>query len=109
MRACSGILAAKGIVEGAAMRIGFIGFGNMASAMADGWIAAGVDAGRMSACAGHFDALREVPRVGLAARAGGADAAGRRRGRRQTPSPADVLLAKVSAGDGVWVTSSRRC
>ena len=59
MRACSGILAAKGIVEGAAMRIGFIGFGNMASAMADGWIAAGVDAGRMSACAGHFDALRE--------------------------------------------------
>lgn len=41
------------------MRIGFIGFGNMASAMADGWIAAGVDAGRMSACAGHFDALRE--------------------------------------------------
>ena len=59
MRACSGILAAKGIVEGAAMRIGFIGFGNMASAMADGWIAAGVDAGRMCACAGHFDALRE--------------------------------------------------
>ena len=59
MRACSGILAAKGIVEGAAMRIGFIGFGNMASAMADGWIAAGADAGRMSACAGHFDALRE--------------------------------------------------
>ena len=59
VRACSGILAAKGIVKGAAMRIGFIGFGNMASAMADGWIAAGVDAGRMSACAGHFDALRE--------------------------------------------------
>lgn len=40
------------------MKIGFVGFGNMASAMADGWIAAGVPAGDMCACAGHFEALR---------------------------------------------------
>lgn len=40
------------------MKIGFIGFGNMASAMADGWIAAGVPAGDLCACAGHFDALK---------------------------------------------------
>lgn len=39
------------------MKIGFIGFGNMASAMADGWIAAGVPASDMCACAGHYDAL----------------------------------------------------
>ena len=29
------------------MKIGFVGFGNMASAMADGWIAAGVAGGGM--------------------------------------------------------------
>ena len=40
------------------MKIGFVGFGNMASAMADGWIAAGVPAGDMCACAGRFDALK---------------------------------------------------
>lgn len=42
-------------------KIGFIGFGNMASAMADGWLASGVvSAGDMCACAGRHDAL--VPR-----------------------------------------------
>ena len=42
-------------------RIGFIGFGNMASAMADGWIASGaVPASNMCACAGRYEAL--VPR-----------------------------------------------
>lgn len=42
-------------------KIGFIGFGNMASAMADGWIASGaVPAGNLCACAGRYDAL--VPR-----------------------------------------------
>lgn len=42
-------------------RIGFIGFGNMASAMADGWLASGaVPAGNMCACAGRYEAL--VPR-----------------------------------------------
>ena len=41
------------------MKIGFVGFGNMASAMADGWIAAGVAASDMCACAGHYDALVE--------------------------------------------------
>ena len=40
-------------------KIGFIGFGNMASAMADGWIANGaVDGSQMCACAAHFDALK---------------------------------------------------
>ncbi len=39
--------------------IGFIGFGNMATAMADGWIAAGVAPEVMCACAGHFEALQE--------------------------------------------------
>lgn len=39
------------------MKIGFVGFGNMASAMADGWVAAGLPASDMCACAGHFDAL----------------------------------------------------
>ena len=43
------------------VNIGFIGFGNMASAMADGWIASGaVAAGSLRACAGRFEAL--VPR-----------------------------------------------
>ena len=41
------------------MKIGFVGFGNMASAMADGWIAAGVAASDMCACAGRYDALVE--------------------------------------------------
>lgn len=41
------------------VKIGFIGFGNMASAIADGWIAAGtVPAQNLYACAGHFDALK---------------------------------------------------
>lgn len=41
------------------VKIGFIGFGNMATAMADGWLAAGqVPAANMCACAGHFDALQ---------------------------------------------------
>ena len=43
------------------IKIGFIGFGNMASAMADGWIASGkVAPGKMSACAGRYEAL--IPR-----------------------------------------------
>ena len=41
------------------MKIGFVGFGNMASAMADGWIAAGVAVSDMCACAGRYDALVE--------------------------------------------------
>lgn len=42
------------------MRIGFIGFGNMASAMADGWIASGaVPAAHLHACAHRYDALCE--------------------------------------------------
>lgn len=42
------------------VKIGFIGFGNMASAMADGFIASGrVPAGNLYACAAHFDALTE--------------------------------------------------
>ena len=41
-------------------RVGFIGFGNMASAMARGLIeCAGVKASRICACAAHFDALKE--------------------------------------------------
>ena len=40
-------------------KIGFIGFGNMASALADGFIASGkVPAEHLYACAGHFDALK---------------------------------------------------
>lgn len=43
------------------VKIGFIGFGNMASAMADGWIASGgVEPGNMCACAGRYEAL--IPR-----------------------------------------------
>ena len=39
-------------------RIGFIGFGNMAGAMAKGLIEfAGVDGSRICACAAHFDSL----------------------------------------------------
>ena len=42
-------------------KIGFIGFGNMASAMADGWIASGKVAPKsLCACAGRYEAL--VPR-----------------------------------------------
>lgn len=41
------------------VKIGFIGFGNMASAMADGWVASGaVLAENMFACADRFDALK---------------------------------------------------
>lgn len=40
------------------VRVGFIGFGNMASAMADGWIASGrVAASNLYACARNYDAL----------------------------------------------------
>ena len=47
------------------MKIGFVGFGNMASAMADGWIAAGVAASDMCACAGTTTPwLSVVRRVG---------------------------------------------
>ena len=43
------------------VKIGFIGFGNMASAMADGWIASGKVAPKsLCACAGRYEAL--VPR-----------------------------------------------
>lgn len=45
--------------SGLDMKIGFIGFGNMASAMADGWIAAGVPASDMCACAGRFERLQD--------------------------------------------------
>ncbi len=42
------------------VKIGFIGFGNMASAMADGWIASGRVAGDcLYACAGSYDRLVE--------------------------------------------------
>ncbi len=41
------------------VKIGFVGFGNMASAMADGWIASGVPAQNLYACAGRYDALVE--------------------------------------------------
>ena len=41
-------------------RIGFIGFGNMASAMAKGLIeCAGIEGSRICACAAHFDSLKE--------------------------------------------------
>lgn len=41
-------------------RIGFIGFGNMASAMAKGLVEhAGVEGSRISACAAHFDSLEK--------------------------------------------------
>ena len=40
------------------VKIGFVGFGNMASAMADGWIASGkVPAGNLYACAGNYERL----------------------------------------------------
>ena len=42
------------------VNIGFLGFGNMASAIADGWLAAGtMPAERLYACAKHYDALCE--------------------------------------------------
>lgn len=42
------------------VKVGFIGFGNMASAMADGWIASGVVPGnRLYACANRYEALCE--------------------------------------------------
>ena len=51
------------MVDVSQCKIGFIGFGNMASAMADGWIASGVvPAGNLYACAGRYEAL--VPRCG---------------------------------------------
>lgn len=43
-----------------AIKIGFVGFGNMASAMADGWIATGaVAADSLYACASRYEALCE--------------------------------------------------
>ena len=42
------------------VKIGFIGFGNMASAMADGWLASSqVSPEQLYACAGHYDKLLE--------------------------------------------------
>ena len=68
------------------MKIGFVGFGNMASAMADGWIAAGVPAGDMCVCAGHFDALKNRCEArGMVARA---DAA-------EVVATSDVVVAAV--------------
>lgn len=44
---------------GTQITVGFIGFGNMARAMAKGLVAAGILPGeRMSACAAHFDKLQ---------------------------------------------------
>lgn len=69
------------------VRIGFIGFGNMASAMADGWIASGAIAGdRMYACAGRYDALVErCDRRGMRAMRTAAEVA----------AAADVLVVAV--------------
>lgn len=69
------------------VRIGFMGFGNMASAMADGWIASGVIAGdRMCACAGRYDALVErCDRRGMCAM----------RTADEVASAADVLVVAV--------------
>ena len=45
--------------EGIRPKIGFVGFGSMASAMADGLIRSGrVDPGRMYACAGRYERLK---------------------------------------------------
>ena len=57
------------------VRIGFVGFGSMAQAMADGWIRSGVvPAGRLHACAARADALpaRTDPR-GMVAHADAAE------------------------------------
>ena len=63
------------MVDVSQCKIGFIGFGNMASAMADGWIASGaVPAGNLYACAGRYEEL--VPRCevrGMHALAGAAE------------------------------------
>lgn len=63
------------MVDVSQCKIGFIGFGNMATAMADGWIASGaVPAGNLYACAGRYEAL--VPRCearGMHALAGAAE------------------------------------
>ena len=48
------------VMDCATVRIGFIGFGNMASAMADGWLATGTVApDQLYACAHRFEALCE--------------------------------------------------
>lgn len=45
-------------MDASTARIGFIGFGNMAQAMAKGLVEhAGLDGGRITACAAHFDKL----------------------------------------------------
>ena len=50
----------RGGMDALTARIGFIGFGNMASAMAKGLISCtGVEASRICACAAHFDALEK--------------------------------------------------
>lgn len=58
-------------------KIGFIGLGNMAQAMAKGLLAAGVCQGsQIVACAGHFDKLQEKTRaLGIQAAATAAEAA----------------------------------
>ena len=46
-------------MDASTARIGFIGFGNMAQAMAKGLVEhAGFDGGRITACAAHFDKLQ---------------------------------------------------
>ena len=46
-------------MDASTARIGFIGFGNMAQAMAKGLVEhAGFDGGRITACAAHFDKLK---------------------------------------------------
>ena len=59
--------------------IGFIGFGNMAGAIAKGWIESGLEAGSMYACAGHYGKLQEK-----------CEAMG---GIHALPSPAEVIEA----------------
>ena len=74
-------------MDRANVRIGFIGFGNMASAMADGWAAAGaVPPERMFACARRYDELAER----CAARGMGAC-----RDARELAEAVDVLVAAV--------------
>ena len=47
-------------MDATTVKIGFLGFGNMASAIADGWLMAGtVPAEHLYACAKRYDALRE--------------------------------------------------
>ena len=54
-------------MENSQMKIGFIGFGNMAQAMAQGLVeCGGVEPARITACAAHFDKLeRNAARFGV--------------------------------------------